>query len=117
MRKAARNTGYTLIETIVGLLIFTVGALALAASSSLVLRAMTTNVLRERAARAAAARIEIIKSQCASATGGRETVDQIDSRWVVEAGSSTISVVEVVGYASADGWRSTATRSAIWCPR
>jgi prepilin-type N-terminal cleavage/methylation domain-containing protein len=60
--------GYTLIEVIIAIVVFAVGALALAASSAFVARAMARNALQETSARAAANRTEIIKSQCVRAT-------------------------------------------------
>jgi prepilin-type N-terminal cleavage/methylation domain-containing protein len=60
--------GYTLIEVVVAIVLFSVGALALGASSAFVARAMGRNAVRETAARAAANKIEIIKSKCPKAS-------------------------------------------------
>lgn len=118
MRKSAARAGYTLVEVVVALLIFTVGALALAASSALVAQAMAMNALRERAGRVASSRIELIKSQCGIAVSGREKVQQIESAWVVaRTDSSRVSVTESVNYFSARGSRTETYRATVWCPR
>jgi prepilin-type N-terminal cleavage/methylation domain-containing protein len=117
MRKSAASAGYTLIEVVVALLIFTVGALALAASSAVVARAMAMNALRERAGRVASSRIEVIKSQCGIAASGRETVQQIESAWAVtRTDSSRVSVTESVSYFSPRGSRTETYRATVWCP-
>lgn len=67
MEEPPRNKGYSIIEIIIGIIVFAVGALALAASSAFVARAMVRNELRERRARIAANSIEIVKSQCSVA--------------------------------------------------
>jgi Tfp pilus assembly protein PilV len=85
-----------LIETIVAVLVFTIGALALAASSAFVARAMGHSALQERSTRLALSRIEIIASQCAMATSGRETVEQIESTWTVAGGASLTTLTESV---------------------
>lgn len=72
--------GYTLIEVIIALFVFAVGALALAATSAIIAREMTTNSLRERSALAASNRLEILRSQCV-ATSGEETRRGVKSTW------------------------------------
>ncbi|HXL86785.1 MAG TPA: prepilin-type N-terminal cleavage/methylation domain-containing protein, partial [Gemmatimonadaceae bacterium] len=101
------SAGYTLIEVIVALLVFTVGALALAASSALIAQAMATNALRERGERIAWSRIEVIKSQCGIAESGRETVHQVESAWLVDrVARLRVNVSESVTYMSPRGARS-----------
>jgi Tfp pilus assembly protein PilV len=115
MRKSA--AGYALIEVIVALLIFTVGALALAASSAVVAQSMAMNTLRESAGRVASSRIEVIRSQCGIAVSGHETVRQIQSSWAVaRADSSRVGVTESVSYLTSRGSRTDTYRATIWCP-
>jgi prepilin-type N-terminal cleavage/methylation domain-containing protein len=117
MQRAERIAGYTLIEVIVALVVFAVGALALAASSGLIARGMATNALRERGRRIASSRIEVIKSQCGTAESGRESVQQIESAWsVVRVGRSRVSVTEFVSYMSPRGAQSQTYRTVVWCP-
>jgi prepilin-type N-terminal cleavage/methylation domain-containing protein len=85
----ARRSGYTLIEMIVALLLFTIGGLALVATSGLVGREINTNAVRERAGRIAASRLEILGAGCRGATSGRETFQQVESEWSVAFLDST----------------------------
>jgi prepilin-type N-terminal cleavage/methylation domain-containing protein len=117
MRKKPMTAGYTLVEILVALLIFTVGALALAASSARVAQALAMNAIRERAGRVASSRIEVIKSQCGIAASGRETVQQIESAWAVaRTDSLRISVTESVSYFLPRGSRTETYRVTVWCP-
>jgi prepilin-type N-terminal cleavage/methylation domain-containing protein len=95
--------GYTLVEVVVALLVFTIGALALAASSAVVARTMHINLLRERAGRIAASRIETIRSACSTAASGMEGVEGIESQWTVGHGAQTVSILESTRYPSATG--------------
>lgn len=117
MRKGERVAGYTLVEIIVALLVFTIGALALAASSAIVAGAMANNAARELAARTAVSRIETIASQCATATSGHETIRQIESEWVTTTGPTTTDVTEAVGCPALGRSCTTKYRATIWCPR
>ncbi len=116
MKTARRTAGYTLIEVIIALLVFTVGALALAASSAVVARAMATNALRERGGRVAARRIALLTSQCGMAVGGSERVQLIKSAWSVSGlDGSRVNLTETVSYESPDGPRTQTYRTTIWC--
>ena len=96
---SARAGGYTLVEIIVAILLFTIGGLALASTSAVVGRAMSASSMRERAARTAASRIEVLAAKCRRAESGSETIRGIDSRWTVSFPDSTrIGVVESVSY-------------------
>jgi prepilin-type N-terminal cleavage/methylation domain-containing protein len=116
METQSRTAGYTLLEVIVALLVFTVGALALAASSAVIAQAMATNALRERAARIASSRIAVIKSQCGIAASGSESVQQIESAWLVaRTARSGVTVTETVSYPSPRGSRSQTYSTTVWC--
>jgi prepilin-type N-terminal cleavage/methylation domain-containing protein len=67
-QKPSRSGGYSLIEVVVAVVVFAVGALALGASSAFVARAMGRNAVRETVARVAANKAEIIKSKCPRAS-------------------------------------------------
>jgi prepilin-type N-terminal cleavage/methylation domain-containing protein len=116
MERPQGEAGYTLIEVIVALLVFTVGALALAASSAIIAQAMATNTLREHAARVAASRIALVKSQCRSAASGSDELQRIHSSWTVARGErSRVSITETVSYASPLGPRTRSYRTTVWC--
>jgi prepilin-type N-terminal cleavage/methylation domain-containing protein len=116
MQGRERVAGYTLVEIIVALLVFTIGALALAASSGIVAGAMANNAARELAARTAVSRVETIASQCAIATSGRETVRQIESEWVTTPGPTTTEVTESVRCPALGRPCTASYRATIWCP-
>jgi Tfp pilus assembly protein PilV len=112
-----RTAGYTLIETIVALLLFTIGGLALVSTSALVGREMNTNAVRERAGRMAASRLELLGAGCRSAASGRETFRQVESEWSVAfLDSGRLSVVETVTYPALEGRRTDLFRAVLPCP-
>jgi Tfp pilus assembly protein PilV len=111
------TAGYALVEILIALLIFSVGALALAASSARVAQVLAMSAIRERAGRIASSRIEVIKSQCGVATSGRETVQQVESAWTVaRTDSLQVTVTESVSYLLPGGSRSETYRATVWCP-
>jgi Tfp pilus assembly protein PilV len=114
--RETRVSGYTLIETIVALLLLTIGGLALVSTSALIGRAMNTNAVRERAGRMAASRLEILGAACRVAAGGRETLRQVESEWsVAPFDSARLSVVESVSYPTASGRRTDMFRVVLAC--
>jgi prepilin-type N-terminal cleavage/methylation domain-containing protein len=117
MERPEAALGYTLIEVVVAILVFCVGVLALAGSSALVARGIARNALRERGARIAASRIEIIRSQCATATSGHETVQQIESDWIVSSESGRTRVVGSVRCFQSPASCPVTYQATIWCRR
>jgi type II secretory pathway component PulJ len=110
------RVGYTLIELVIALLVFTVGGLGLVATSAVIGRELSANASRERAGRIAATRLEILAAECRGATGGRETIGGIESEWSVgSAGSSQVSLLELVTYATRRGNRTDAYRLMLPC--
>src|ERR1700719_1798697 len=94
-----QTVGYTLIETIVALLLFTIGALALVSTSAMIGQEMNTNAVRERAGRMAPSRFELVARACSGAVAGREVFVQVDPVWSLPFLDSTrLSVVETVSY-------------------
>ena len=112
-----RIAGYTLIEIIVALLLFTIGGLALVSTSALVGREMNANAVRERAGRIAASRLEVLGAGCRRAASGRETFQQVESEWSVAfLDSARLSVVETVIYPVLEGRRTDQFRAVLPCP-
>jgi type II secretory pathway component PulJ len=108
--------GYTLIEIVVALLLFTVGGLALVATSAIVGRELNANATRERAGRIAATRLEILGAACRGAAAGREIVGQIESEWSVAVpDSSRVSLLESVTYPTWRGRRTDVYRVTLAC--
>ncbi|MGZ3464554.1 MAG: prepilin-type N-terminal cleavage/methylation domain-containing protein [Gemmatimonadaceae bacterium] len=99
-----RSAGYTLIEIIIALLLFTIGGLALVGTSALIARATNADGIRERAGRIAASRLEVLAIECQRAVSGRETLQQVESDWSVALlDSARIRVVEAVIYPTWEG--------------
>lgn len=112
-----RRAGYTFIELIVALLLFSVGGLGLVATSAAIGRELSANAARERAGRIAATRLEILAAQCRGAAAGQETIAGISSEWSVGfLDSSRVSLVESVTYPSRRGGRTDTYRAVLPCP-
>jgi hypothetical protein len=108
--------GYTLLEIVIALFLFTVGGLALVAISAVVGRELDANAIRERAGRIAASRLEVLGSQCRGASGGREILGRIESEWSVSfPDSSHLSVLESVTYPTRRGGRTDSYRVTLPC--
>ncbi len=108
--------GYTLIEIVVALLLFSVGGLALVATSAVVGRELNANASRERAGRIAASRLEILRAGCRGASGGREALGRIESEWSVGfPDSSHVSLLETITYPTRRGTRTDLYRVTVPC--
>ena len=87
LRMSKSRHGLTLIEVIVAMLLFSVGALGMAAASAAITRQMTLSLLRSRAASIARDRDEAAHSiGCAGISSGNETKQGITSHWTVSQG-------------------------------
>jgi type IV pilus modification protein PilV len=94
------RSGWTLVELLVALMIFSVGALAMVATSANVITLTTGSKNRALAASLAAARFEIMRSQpCASHTSDSTKSSGINQSWQVvklaKADDVTVKVVFV----------------------
>jgi prepilin-type N-terminal cleavage/methylation domain-containing protein len=110
--------GYTLIEIVVAIFVFAVGALALAASSAFVSRELLLNARRERATRLASSRLEQIRAECPAAKSGLERYGDILSIWSVDRDSSgVLTALESVSYPASRGARTDTYHALIACSR
>ena len=112
----ARPGGYTLIEIVVAILIFTIGALALAAGSAVIGRTMTVNGHRDNATRIATSRLERIRAQCHGAGSGADSANGVRSVWNVTTSPSSVKVIETVSYQTPAGMRSETFQASFACP-
>jgi type II secretory pathway pseudopilin PulG len=113
-----RTAGYTLIEIIIAVLLFTIGGLALVGTSALIARATNADGIRERAGRIAASRLEILSIECERAVSGRETLQQVESEWSVALLDSVhIRVLEAVSYPTSEGRLTLRFDSILPCRR
>jgi len=109
--------GFTLVEIIIALVVFTTGALGLAAGSAVVAREIGTNGLRSDAARLARRRQEIVQSACRSAQSGTEARGALTSVWTVSpVESTTVTLTGTVSYSTARGARTEPYALTIQCP-
>jgi type II secretory pathway component PulJ len=112
-----RHVGYTLIELVIALLVFTVGGLGLVATSAVIGGELSANARRERAARIAATRLEVLAAECRGAIEGSETIGGIRSEWSLSfADSSRVALLESVSYQTRRGGRTDVYRSIMPCP-
>jgi prepilin-type N-terminal cleavage/methylation domain-containing protein len=111
-----RRPGYTLIEVLVAMVVFSAGGLALAAGSAVIGRTMAVNARRENATRLAVTRLEQICSSCESATSGADTAAAVHVRWNVAANASSVTVLETVSYPTPSGLHSETFRASFACP-
>lgn len=110
-----RRAGLTLVEVVIAILVFSAGALGLAASSALVAREMKASVLRSRAASVARNRSEAAHATaCASVSAGEDTRDGIRSVWRVAPGS-VATLDQDVERASGSVTKSDRFLSALRC--
>jgi|SRR6476469_3240413 len=108
--------GYTLIEVVVAMLVFTVGGLALAAGSAVVGHAMAVNGRRENSTRLAISRFEQIRSSCGTATGGADSAGGALMHWSVAREPYTMTVVATVSYPTPFGTHTETLRASFACP-
>ena len=110
------HKGYTLIEIVVALLLFTVGGLALVATSAVIGRELNANAIRERAGRIAGSRLEILAAGCRVATAGREVRGGIESEWTAAfPDSGRVSLLESIVYPIPGGSRTDSYRLTVQC--
>ena len=112
----ARRSGYTLVEVIVALMLFTVGALALMSTSTLLAIQLGNDARRERAARIAASRLEVLRAGCSAASGSEQVADVTSSWSITPTGANDLSIVETVSYRTLNGSRADTVRALVSCP-
>jgi Tfp pilus assembly protein PilV len=110
------KSGFTLLEAVLALLLFSVGGLGLAAATATITRSLALSSIRERSARVAAARIETLHSlACAAMTGGTESVNGISSSWSATLAGSRVLVSEAVTYKLGAQTRTDSYSSTFRC--
>ena len=110
-----KRAGFTLIETVFAIFIFSVGALGFAATTAVIVRSLGVAAARERAARAASARLETLRSTACSAQSGSDTRDGIQSAWTVVAANNAVSVTDRVTYIAAGSVRTDIFSAVFPC--
>lgn len=112
----SRGQGYTLVEVIVALVVFTTGALGLAAGSAIVTREMAANGTRSLAGRLARNRQEQFQAGCPGAESGSETHGSVRSAWTVVTLASSLALLDGrISYPTPRGNRTDAYTLTVWC--
>lgn len=98
------------------LMLFTVGALALMSTSTVLAIQLGNDARRERAARIAAARLEVLRSTCDAATSGSERIGDVTSSWsVTPSGGNEVLILETASYLTLHGSRADTMRAVVPC--
>jgi prepilin-type N-terminal cleavage/methylation domain-containing protein len=110
------SKGFTLVETIVALLLFSVGGLALTSTAAIIGRQLKVDDVRERAGRVAVSRLETLRANCRGATSGGELLQGVRSQWSVRAtDAARLTLVESVSYTGWTGARSDTYSAVVQC--
>jgi hypothetical protein len=96
-------------------MLFTVGALALMSTATVLAEQLGSNARRERAARIAASRVEVLRAECRVATTGNERVGDVQSSWSAAPVGKAIRIIEAVSYRGARGARVDTLRAILPC--
>lgn len=112
------RSGFTLIETIVALVLFQFGMLALAGTSAVVARDLAAAQRSLRAQSLARNRVELLRAgPCPSPVRGSATIPGgLRENWSVEAAGPRRAIVDSVDFALPRGRRGhVVLRSAVMC--
>lgn len=103
MKTRARR-GLTLIEIVVAILILSVGALALAGSSAVMVRRMAESARGAAAASVARSRLESsFATQCTALSSGGELILGVQSDWSVSGSAKSTDIRQRVTYPTRRG--------------
>src|SRR6266550_8983706 len=121
LRRAARPVahsrgGFTIVEVVVAIMIFTVGLLAMAGTASLIMMTVAGSRTRSVAATVAESRFERMRAQgCVAHTSGSAVTRGIREDWSVKTLARADDVTVVVTMLSNHRVRTQAFRSYIPC--
>lgn len=109
------RAGFTLIEVIIAVVVLTVGALALAASSALTARRMSENGRRLTASAIARNRAESAHAYSCTLPGGIDQWLSVRSEWWVNAGTYSADIKQKVSYPTRTGTHGDDFLTAVPC--
>lgn len=108
--------GYTIIELLIAIMIFTVGLLAMAGTASLIMMTISGSQTRTIAAAVAESRFDRMRAQgCAAHTSGTAVTRGIREDWSVKTLARADDVTVVVTMLSNHRVRTQSYRSYIPC--
>jgi len=98
------RAGFTLIEVVIAILILSVGALALAGSSAVMVRRLSDGARTAAGASVARSRIESsLAAPCSALAGGSEQILGVHSEWSVAAAENFADIKQRVTYPARHG--------------
>jgi prepilin-type N-terminal cleavage/methylation domain-containing protein len=119
------DSGFTLVEVLVGMMILSVGVMALAGSLSMVTRMIGRGKVETQVAQAASRRVETLRlaaystvPRCtagAFVTGGPVTTNGFTESWTVPTTGKVRSVQVNVTYRTVQGPRTASLQTRIEC--
>jgi prepilin-type N-terminal cleavage/methylation domain-containing protein len=119
------DSGFTLVEVLVAMVVLAVGVIAMAGSTAMVTRMIGRGKVETRVAQAASRRIEMLRlsanstaPRCTAGTfvsGGPVTANGLTESWSVPINGKVRSVQVNVTYRTARGTRSASLQSRIEC--
>ncbi|HEU5305045.1 MAG TPA: prepilin-type N-terminal cleavage/methylation domain-containing protein [Gemmatimonadales bacterium] len=119
------NSGFTVVEVLVAVVLLGVGVMALVGSSAMTTRMIGRGKVETRAAQAASQRMETLRvaahstsPRCTSpafASGGPVSANGITQSWVVPAAGKVRSVQVNVTYRTVGGTRTASLRTLFEC--
>ena len=120
------ESGFTLVEVLVAIVILSVGVIALAGSTAMVTRMIGRGKVDTRVAQVASRRIEALRLLAASTTprctagnftnGGPLSADGLTETWTVPAAGKVRNVQVNVSYRTPRGPRTASVVTRIECP-
>ena len=119
------DSGFTLVEVLVAIVVLAVGVIALAGSTAMVTRMIGRGKVETRVAQRASRRLEALRLSAASTTprcttptfasGGPVASDGLTESWIVPAAGKVRSVQVTVTYRTARGPRTATVQTRIEC--
>ncbi len=114
---ACGRPGMSLVEIIVGLLLFTVGVLASISTATALTRQMTASWELTRASSIGLSRLEKLAAVgCKTVTAGSASDGAYSERWGVTKGTALTTVVDSVRYPIGRVMRTQVYGTTIYCP-
>lgn len=110
--------GFTIVETLVAVMVLTVGLLGLVTTAGLVTRMIGQGQRYNEVAALANERVEVIRAQgCPAAATGSETRGAYTVAWrVADAGNNSRAIQVVVGSPTGRGARVDTVQTVQVCP-